>query len=321
MKLDDLRLLAAHFPYPITPELQSRFRVFLAEMGLDADNLYQELEMTSRFADTHQDTSYANAVVQLHSHLFYEIIYCRNNCAAEYLVGAQRFRLQKGDVVLVPPGVSHRPLLPRTMEQPYIRDVVWVSPELVASLQQTFSSPHSRRNRGYLLRTAGTKWEYLGELFRTGVREAENRAPGWEIAVAGNTLSLLVHLKRAFQDADTIPPEAEKPELLDQAIGYVEANLSRKITLEEAARELYVSPSTISQTFRNKMNTSFYRWVTQRRLIAAKALISENIPLEQVGAQVGFSDHSVFYRAFRKEYGISPRQYRRLLESGESVNR
>ena len=318
MKLDDLRLLAAHFSYPVTPELQSNFRTFLAEMELDADNLYQELEMTSRFADTHQDTSYSNAVVQLHSHTFYEIIYCRNNCAAEYLVGAQRFRLQKGDVILVPPSVSHRPLLPRNMEQPYIRDVVWISTELVAALRRSFPFlTFSRHERGYLLRTAGTKWEYLGELFRVGVREAENRAPGWELAVAGNTLSLLVHLKRAFQDTDTIPPKAEKPELMDQAIAYVEANLAEKISLEDAARALFVSPSTVSQTFRSKMGVSFYRWVIQRRLIEAKALIAEGLSLEHVGAQVGFSDHSVFYRAFRKEYGISPRQYRKLLETSE----
>ncbi len=318
VKLDDLRLLAAHFPYPITPELQDRFRTFLAKMGLDADNLYQELEMTSRFADTHQDTSFSNAVVQLHSHAFYEIIYCRNNCAAEYLVGTQRFRLQKGDIVLVPPGVSHRPLLPRAMEQPYVRDVLWVSRELTAVLRQTFpSSLLPRHDRGHLLRTAGTKWEYLGEMFHAGVREAENRAPGWEMTVTGNTISLIAHLKRAFQDTDTIPPKAEKPELPDQTIAYIEKNLANKITLEDAARELFVSSSTISQTFRNKMGVSFYRWVTQRRLIAAKTLIAEGLPLERVGAQVGFSDHSVFYRAFRKEYGISPRQYRKLLESSE----
>ena len=322
MKLDDLRLLATHFPYPITPELQSRFRAFLAEMGLDADNLYQELEMTSRFADTHQDTSYSNAVVQLHSHNFYEIIYCRNNCSAEYLIGSQRFRLQRGDIVLVPPGVSHRPLLPRTMEQPYIRDVLWVSTELISILGQVFPEKlPPAHNSGYLLRSSGTKWEYLGEMFRTGILEAGNRAPGWEMAVTGNTLALLTHLKRAFLDTDTIPPKAEKPELLDQAIGYIETNLSKKLSLESAARALFVSPSTVSQTFRSKMGTSFYRWVTQRRLIAAKALIAEDIPLESVGAQVGFSDHSVFYRAFRKEYGISPRQYRHLLTSGDPPNR
>ena len=60
------------------------------------------------------------------------------------------------------------------------------------------------------------------------------------------------------------------------------------------------------------MGVSFYRYVTQRRLIAAKILIEKGILLEEVSRQTGFQDYSSFYRAFKNEYGISPRQYRSL---------
>ena len=60
------------------------------------------------------------------------------------------------------------------------------------------------------------------------------------------------------------------------------------------------------------MGVSFYHCVTQRRLIAAKSLIERGTNLEVVSHQVGFADYSTFYRAFKKEYGISPRQYRKL---------
>lgn len=62
------------------------------------------------------------------------------------------------------------------------------------------------------------------------------------------------------------------------------------------------------------MGISFHQCLTQRRLIAAKALIQEGTLLETVGQDVGFADYSTFYRAFRKAYSISPRQYRRLQE-------
>ena len=39
-------------------------------------NIYQELEMSSRFVDTHRDVSQGGDGVQLHSHTFYEMIYC-----------------------------------------------------------------------------------------------------------------------------------------------------------------------------------------------------------------------------------------------------
>ena len=168
-----------------------------------------------------------------------------------------------------------------------------------------------------LLRTAGTKWEFLAELFHNGIRESEQAKPGWELAVIGNTITLLTQLNRAYQDTASYPLHAEEPALLDRAMAYIEENLSGKITLEEAARRLFVSQSTITQTFRKKMGVSFYRCVTQRRLIAAKSLIGEGVQLESVGHLVGFSDYSTFYRAFKQEFGISPRQYRKLQEALE----
>ena len=60
------------------------------------------------------------------------------------------------------------------------------------------------------------------------------------------------------------------------------------------------------------MNTSFSKYLTLRRLIESKRLISENIPLEEVALKVGYKDYSTFYRAFKQEYGISPRKYKNI---------
>lgn len=288
---------------------------YLHAMGIELKDIYQELEMDSRFADTHQDISTAGGKVSLHSHVFYEIICCRSSCGTEYLVGAERYRLQKGDIIAVAPGVSHCPLLPETLPEPYTRDVLWISTEFMDMVKRLLGAgTPSLSQTGSLLRTAGTKWEYLSDLFRSGVLEAEGGQPGWEAAVVGNSITLLTHLTRAFRDRNAPTLPAERPELLDRAMAYMEENLAQKITLEELAHRLYVSESTISQTFRKKMGVSFHQCLTQRRLIAAKALIQQGTLLETVGQDVGFADYSTFYRAFRKEYGISPRQYRRLQE-------
>ena len=97
-------------------------------------NIYQELEMSSRFVDTHRDVSQGGDGVQLHSHTFYEMIYCTGG-STQYLLGTQRYRLRHGDIVLIPPGVSHRPLLAEKMADPYRRCVVWFSQEYVESVR------------------------------------------------------------------------------------------------------------------------------------------------------------------------------------------
>lgn len=276
--------------------------------------------MTSRYVDTHPDISDSNNNIQLHSHSFYELLYCCNTCGIEYLVGTERYRVQKGDIVLVAPGVSHRPLHPKDMQEPYRRYVLWFSTDFINLISRTMPDAAYQMPKISMLRTAGTRWAVLGEYFKAGIEEASQKAAGWETALIGNTTILLMVLQRAIMDKDTVPMKAEKPELLDQVLAYVEDHLAEKIALEDVAKLFYVSPSTISKTFRQKMDISFYRCVTQRRLIAAKSLIQQGIPLEMVNDQVGFSDYSSFYRAFRQEYGISPRQFRRLqlqIESGE----
>lgn len=294
---------------------------YIRRMGVEPSDIYQELEMESRFADTHIDVSDHATPVALHSHDFYELIYCLSDCDVEYLVGAERYRLRKGDIVLVPPGISHRPLLPEKMPVPYRRQVLWISRDMMYNLRQSFPELYEREDLGgVMLRTAGTPWEYLADLFHNGNVEAEKREPGWELAVASNTITLLVHLRRAFLDRASGAVKAEKPELLDRLMAYIEENLGQKITLSQAAHHFYISESTITQLFRKKMGVSFYRCVTQRRLISAKRLIADGVALEAVSSCVGFQDYSSFYRAFKQEYGISPREYRLLQEAGVSKN-
>lgn len=312
MKLGKLRQLTQNVPDLQGPALQQWLQEQLSSMGMDPSTIYQELEMTSRLVDTHRDISYSNARLQLHSHAFYELLYCCSSCGAEYLVGSQRYRLQEGDVVFVPPGVSHRPLLPEKLEKPYERYVLWLSQEFMDRYAKLFSYPFTdKQAQPSMLRADRATRSKLGELFLAGVREAQQRSDGWESMVVGNTMQLLTQIKRATNTHAAAMP-AEKPELLDRITAYIEKNYSRSLTIGEVSGKFYVSSSTVSHLFRQKLGVSFYRYVSQRRLIAAKTLIEQGQLLENVANQTGFLDYSGFYRAFKQEFGISPRQYRKL---------
>ncbi len=277
------------------------------KLGIRLDQVYQEMEMDDPFVDTHEDPGLYPGAVHLHSHSFFEVLYICSG-SIQYLIGTERYRLQAGDVVFVPPGISHRPLLSDGVQEAYRRYVLWLSTEFVRSLAPYF--PREGFQCPSLLRTANTKFSRIGRIFQNGIRERTQEKPGWKASLYANTVCLMVELYRIIADDQAQRPSSEKPQLLDQILTYVEENLSERITLADTARQFYVSESTISAIFRKEMGISFYRSVTQRRLIASKNLILAQEPLEIVASRVGFSDYSSFYRAFRQEYGISPRQFR-----------
>jgi AraC-like DNA-binding protein len=101
-----------------------------------------------------------------------------------------------------------------------------------------------------------------------------------------------------------------KQQLLEDIFAYVDANLTQRINLQQVAAHFNVSVSTVTQLFQHKADMTFHQLLNQRRMEVADQLISEGVPLEEVGKKIGYADHSSFYRAFKQHYGVSPREYK-----------
>lgn len=287
------------------------FQAALARAGIPNVNFYQEMEMFSRYVDAHTDENRSGDLLQLHSHSFYEVLYTCGG-RVQYLLGEERYSLQRGDIVFIPPGLSHRPLLPDSMDEHYRRYVMWLSAEFIERIRALSPELHIMcLPQGRVLRTKGSAvGDLLQGYFTRAADEERRKLPGWQAALCAEAMLMLVQLERAFQDLRAQIPAAEKQELLDNVLAYIQAHLADKITLRNTARRFLVSESAISQLFHKRLNISFYRCVTQHRLIAAKNLIMRGERPGAVYGRLGFTDYSSFYRAFRQEYGVSPGQYR-----------
>ncbi|MDR0907217.1 MAG: AraC family transcriptional regulator [Rikenellaceae bacterium] len=88
------------------------------------------------------------------------------------------------------------------------------------------------------------------------------------------------------------------------------------ITLEELAAQNNRSLTSFKKAFRAYFNDPPHRWVVHQRLMNARMLlISTNKPIAQIGSESCFPNTSHFIKLFRKEFGITPAQYRRQFSS------
>lgn len=252
----------------------------------------------------------------IHTHPYYEILYCRSNCGAEFHVGTSKYQLQRGDVVLIPPETPHIWLARSRTAEPYTGYRFCLEAEYVANLKKIwpdlFISGDSQCN---FIRTMGSIWEPIGEVFRVLYEEVHFKSVGWEAAALTGSIYLLVQLDRAIINNPSASVQRQQTDLVETVISYVKTHLGEKITLEDVAQKFWVSSSTITHLFNRRLGISFYKYVMGLRLAEAKNLISEGMPMEKIAIRVGFGDYSAFYRAFKKEFGVSPRQYLQSIET------
>lgn len=273
--------------------------------------LYHNDELAPDYVQTHREIDYDPVQIPLHSHKFFELAYVRKCGDMAYSIGAKQYQLKEGDILLIPPNTLHGAVLTGQLQPRFVRDVLWLSPHFLNRM--SLMAPGKRLYRTeepIIFRTAGTRWEFLGRFFQNGITEREQRLYGWESMIVSNTMLLWAQLVRALLDSSVPILKEEKADLIFLITDYIENNLSEKITLENTSEAFEISKSTITQSFRKKLGISFYSYVTHRRLLVAKSLISRGVKLETVGKQVGFAEYSAFYRAFMKEFGISPKDYR-----------
>lgn len=96
-------------------------------------------------------------------------------------------------------------------------------------------------------------------------------------------------------------------------ITYIEKNYMEKITIEDIAAELGLSQSHFMKFFKNTMGTTFTNYLNDYRLtLSARLLVSSDSSILDIAAESGFENLSYFNRLFKKRFGVTPREYRKL---------
>ncbi|MCL2773250.1 MAG: AraC family transcriptional regulator [Oscillospiraceae bacterium] len=100
-------------------------------------------------------------------------------------------------------------------------------------------------------------------------------------------------------------------DLISKAVSYVKTNYMRKLTLNEVAEYVFLSPSYFSKIFKEEMNYYFNDYLNYVRVEKSKILLlTEKISLVDIADNVGFYDQSYFNKVFKKITGVTPKKYK-----------
>ena len=127
--------------------------------------------------------------------------------------------------------------------------------------------------------------------------------------------ALCIRLARHFVGHLTLPTSgALSPERLQRVCDFVEAHLDGNLSLTALADIACLSPYHFSRSFKQATGVGPQRYVMQRRLERAKALVRRTgLPLALIAQEAGFVDQSHLTAIFRRETGVTPGRYRASL--------
>lgn len=243
-----------------------------------------------------------------HYHGFYELYYVERG-ACRFFVDDRLYQMREGDFLLIPPEYLHY----TSYMESCLRFSVYFSRrdidrevERLADFSDRFAKP---------------AFFSIPLAWRSGIRQVIGRIEQEErLLDEGSAASIRLLLNELMLMAVRFGdfPEAVPDDIYStdegilKAARYISSNYSKRLTQDRLAELSGYSPNYFSRKFKETTGIGAHEYLRLVRLKhGAELLRAGNKTVMSIAIEVGFSDANYFKDAFKKLYGLSPREYRR----------
>lgn len=254
-------------------------------------------------------------IQESHVHPYYEIFYLVNGDCT-FFINHDIYKLNKGDLVIVPEGELHKSTYPqRGFSEQYClcfkdNNLEWlkdiIGDEIVnASLKMgVISIPEKRR-------------DYVEALMKKMLFESKEQDILSAAFIKIGLIELLLFIIRCQRFEQNVIKEIDVDnQLMQQIATYIYNNYNQKITLEHMADKFHISKSYLSKKFKSVTGFGFKEYLVNVRIKnACTLLLDTNKSITDIAFECGFNDSNYFGDAFRHVKGMSPNKYRRNKET------
>ncbi len=252
--------------------------------------------------------------VEFHEHEFYEVFFFLSGNVS-YNIEGRTYALQPGDILLTDNKDIHRPKI--RPGKPYERFVVWISPDFLdvlnrygSDLSACFTDASQKKYK--LIRPEGKLIAQLKNILEKILNNRDNSEFGSSALEYAYMVEFMVYLNRAyFATPDIVRKDITENEKINEVVAYINENLAEDLTLDRLADACFISKSYLSHQFKTYTGLTLFQFIIKKRLTVARNMIRDGASMMDACIQCGFNDYSNFHKAFKKEFGQSPRSFRK----------
>jgi len=239
-----------------------------------------------------------NAV--MHSHDVYEI-YLFLDGKTDYLVEGNKYRLKKGDIMLMRKGELHINSIraSATYKRIYVNfDITSLLAETnnLTLLDMFDKRPLGEYNHYRAKDFPENHWQELLQAICAVASKEEKIC---------FLLPLLYELHNEYGRITSVAPNKE-PNLVAEICKYINDDLTKDLSLEQLSEKYYLSKTHLNRLFKTNVGTTVGQYIKLKRLFLAKELLSQGMHPTEVYSRCGFRDYSTFFRAFKKQFEKAP---------------
>ena len=248
-----------------------------------------------------------------HSHDFYEFYFFIDGCVT-YHIEESVYDLVPGDVLIIPPGELHRPVIVE-QNSVYERIVLWINRETVIRCigdNTDFTKLLLERfqSKNHLLHFETDDFKNKCNLLNSMIAFQNSKEPEDRLLQLPYLSILLITLYKSGKNNFSEPSKPEN--IISKIILYINENIDKDIKLDFLSEQFFISKYHLIRTFKAYTNTTIGQYITSKRITKTKFYLQHGYNLLESSQKSGFNNYSNFYKAFIKETGISPNIYKKL---------
>lgn len=239
-------------------------------------------------------SSYENTEFEFHYHEFHKVIFFFSG-DAEYIVEGKQYTLAPSDILIVKQGDIHKPVI--NSGRLYSRAVLWVDSHYLGDLNYCFE-------KSILLRSSNNS--AITSILKTLLAEKDEF--GAKVMKESLFMQMMILLSRAVIAKDSSSQYCADSHI-EEIIGYINEHLFEELTIDLLAEKFFISRYYLMHKFKASTGKTIYAYIQTKRLLCSARLISEGVSAGDACFACGYKDYSVFFKAFKKEFGVSPTDY------------